>query len=676
MSFILSRLKLAFFALFFMLTSIGAIAQGKTTDTLETRIKNSLSQYYRSYPVETLYIHTNQNVYAVGQTIWYKMYASVYGKPSQLSKIAYVQLADNVGKVVAKNRIPLVDSRGNGNIDIDKTLPTGWYQLRGYTAWMLNFDKGGFFRQEIYIRNAADTARHAAGNVTYAKPRITFFPEGGDMIDGITCNVAFKATDGGGLPLSVDGDVLDNTTAIVAKLINIHDGMGTFRLEGRANRTYSVRVRFPDNTVRSFALPPVKAAGMSLEVGAQNGANIELKITCAGKPDQFKNTMLMAFQNNGKIATYPLVLARGINVFNIEKKNFLTGTLRLTLFDQAGIPQAERLLFIDNNDPLKLKLDADTLSYQPSGKAVFTLHATDGADKPLEGNFSVAVVDADAFENDEMPAHIKSSLLLTSELRGDIHDPNYYFSNNSDSLHQQLDLVMLTNGWRHFKWEKVFDKAPAKLPLPAESDLFMAGEIKNYHAADSLKIKLIIANSDSSKFVGYISPDTTGSFIMNDYHYQGAAKIYIEAVDAENKKQTVEVSFFRSLADTIKLQGDTIRNADVPDISNELLAAENGQVSPEGAILLKTVDVNTFEGYSITREFSSPDHSKPGSGLAPDARLTLYWNPNLNTDGNGQATFHFNNNDKTKRYRLIIQGTDAEGRLGYLSGSEFTELKN
>jgi hypothetical protein len=71
-----------------------------------------------------------------------------------------------------------------------------------------------------------------------------------------------------------------------------------------------------------------------------------------------------------------------------------------------------------------------------------------------------------------------------------------------------------------------------------------------------------------------------------------------------------------------------------------------------------------FSGFSVTREFSSPDYgNKPFDKSISDIRSTLYWNPHLMPDGQGKMTFHFYNSDKAKRFRIIFEGIDGNGRI-------------
>ena len=791
-------------------------AQTLPADSINSKIKAGLIDYYKKYPQEKIFIHTSQSVYTGGQTVWYALYATAYGKPSALSKIVYVQLLNSAGKLITQNKLPLKNGFSNGHIDLPDSIKTGWYQLKGFTSWMMNFGEDGYFHQNIYIQNTADAIQNTEQSTAVAKYHVEFYPEGGDIIDGQVCNVAFRAVDDSGSPVNIDGQVIDNDRQTVAPIVTTHDGMGLFRLDVTSDN-YTALINFPDKTVQKIALPPVKKEGIAILVNANSLTDIRLKIAYTGATEKYKNVLLVAFQNNGNVIAYPLDLKKGINQFDMKKSLFSTGILRLTIFDNNNIPLAERLVFIDNHDNLNLQLKADTLAPSPRAKQVFNLLLSGGTDKFTGGNLSVSVTDADAFEKDSAD-NICSSLLLSSELRGAINDPGWYFA-NADNM-QLLDLVMLTNGWRHFKWDEILNSPPVKLQYPVERSQFIAGRIENYQKPLAGKpqdvIKLIIINQDSSKYIGYVTPDSTGSFILKDYNHSGVSKLFMETTDTKNRVKKLQIKLLNTLNDSLKdipaisltineatgvpvtdyllskgvmekqsqfqtsgivlstvhIKSQKVNPTDkviaehvdplyksiteytldlvnnpAPDVSlieyiqgrfpglqviittsdtvkfvyrststitgnpqpyiylNEKLtefedveyinlhnvalirfmpppvgfAPYNG--GSVGALMIYTkkgadeiatmesrekFDQYTFNGYSITREFSSPDYSIKKSNTAPDARTTLYWNPHLSIDNTGNVQFHFYNSDNAKKFRVVIQGIDADGHPGYL----------
>jgi hypothetical protein len=96
-----------------------------------------------------------------------------------------------------------------------------------------------------------------------------------------------------------------------------------------------------------------------------------------------------------------------------------------------------------------------------------------------------------------------------------------------------------------------------------------------------------------------------------------------------------------------------------------ILIYTKGYGDDKGTGRRKAFDRYTFNGYSVIREFSSPDYSITKPKQAADYRTTLYWNHDV--DMNGNFKIHFYNSDKAKKYRVVIQGMAADGRVGYLS---------
>lgn len=809
----------------YILLSILANAFFANAQTMSPRLRamrqklaGALTEYYKRYPQEKVFLHTDQNVYLGGQTIWYKAYTMAYGKPSHLSGIMYLRLSDTSGKQIIQDKLPLKNSTAYGNITLPDSLPTGWYSLQAFTAWMLNFDQGGIYRQNIYIQNIRDTVSHVLVNTTAKAYHINFFPEGGDMVDGNICNVAFKAVDENGLPVKVEGEILDNSQKSVAKLITIHDGMGSFELEADAGKSYTAQVHFPDGSVQPVALPPVKKTGITLRINttAINGG-LEVRISCSNQSEQHKDVIVVAEQNNGTSVLYPLRLNRGINVVNLNANSFSTGVLRLTVFGDTGLPVAERVAFISNNDQLQLALSGDKLSFAPKSENEFILNIKDKDGQTVKANLSVAITDAGV--GTEPDDNICSWLLMSSELRGYIHQPAYYFKNNSDTLRRQLDLVMLTSGWRHFKWDTLLNNTPVKLNYFVENAQLIAGKIENYQDKDNLRIKLLITNSDSSKNVASIRPTSEGIFVLKDYDRRGTANISYEVVNKKNRRQAAKVTFFTPAVDTVHFAAETpgrfaetepvpkktyldslasaqrlmlitkgimlktvnikekqltptellIQNhvkrlttdnattfdfvnsptppsgamnggiigylqgriaglqitynpvsgwtfayhgqsslsdtqpafyideatvalADIIDVPLSEIAMVRFAPAPVwfaplnggfvGAILVYTKRFGdekysysngkgfgqyTFNSYSVTREFPSPDYSNAKQRSEPDYRTTLFWAHDLNTDDYGKVKIHFYNSDKAKKYRIIIQAVDADGRVGFLN---------
>src|SRR5580704_1087360 len=155
-------------------------------------IVSALETHYKKYPQEKVYVQTDKQIYVSGQTIWYKIYATAYGGPGTLSKIVHVQLIDPDGKVMVYCKLPLSKGNAYGDLLLPEDLRSNYYQIRCFTAWMLNFDESGVFHKTVYIKNLTDTF-HLQPEIISAQKKyiVQFFPEGGELIDKITSSVAF-----------------------------------------------------------------------------------------------------------------------------------------------------------------------------------------------------------------------------------------------------------------------------------------------------------------------------------------------------------------------------------------------------------------------------------------------------------------------------------------------------
>ncbi|HLY71353.1 MAG TPA: hypothetical protein VKR53_16580, partial [Puia sp.] len=520
---------------------------------IDAQITQALETQYKRYPQEKIYVQTDKEVYSTGQTIWYKIYATVYGTPATLSKIVHVQLIDSNGKIIIQNKLPLVNGNAHGDIQVPENLATSNYQLRCFTAWMLNFDEAGVFHKIIYVKNLSDTIRYQPEIKSVHKIyEVQFFPEGGDMIDNLTANVAFKATDQFGLPVEVHGEIKDDEQTLVDSFKTFHDGMGKFSFHPLARHSYYAVVHLPNHGEQNISMPTVKRSGISIRIIEQTMEGFTIKVVYhQTEPGQYHDIFLAAYQQSGKVASYALELSPGVNLFNISKKGFTTGILRLTFFDENKLPLAERIIFLHQKDELQLQLQKDTTSFAPKTKSSFTLQIG-GGDKNIDKtNLSVSVTDADRVIENSAAENIYSALLLSSELKGRINNPAYYFKSDADSINNALDLVMLTNGWRHFEWKQILSNQPVALKYPVEDSLFIAGRIIGYkmHEKKEHLFKLIIQQADSIRFIGFISPDTTGRFILREYNLRGVSTVFFQ--DQKEKNKNYHVRFYDDPMDTL-----------------------------------------------------------------------------------------------------------------------------
>ncbi|WP_432713436.1 carboxypeptidase-like regulatory domain-containing protein [Pedobacter sp.] len=311
---------------------------------------------------------------------------------------------------------------------------------------------------------------------------IQFFPEGGEIILGVPTQVAFKAINAKGLGVGVTGTVTDQDGNQITTLTAAHAGMGSFYLNTEANKTYNANITFKDGTKKTFALPKSVASGVSLQVTNTNADMINLKIVASDAYyQQYKDKGLYIVAQNGGVVYYAAQtgLQNQVIAAKIPKEKFPSGIVEITLFSAAGEPVSERLVFILHKDALHLTAKTDLPTYKPRQKVKMTVTAANATAK-LEGDFSISVTDEQKVPAEEdAETTIFSSLLLSSDLKGYIEKPNYYFNKTDDKKLADLDMLMLTQGYRRFAYKDILaDRYPKVSYLP-EQGMNITGTLRD-----------------------------------------------------------------------------------------------------------------------------------------------------------------------------------------------------
>src|SRR5882757_8534647 len=190
------------------------------------KLDSMMNVYANSYPQEKVHVHFDKNMYNPGETIWFKAYIFTGADPSPFSRNFYTELSGADGKILERKISPIMESTSAGSYDLPKTLKSRHLHFRAYTTWMTNFDTAFYYEKDIRIYDKkADSGITAVPR----QARIQFFPEGGDLIAGLESQVAFKANDQYGLPVTVKkGSIQDGKGKELTVFNSEHDGMGKF----------------------------------------------------------------------------------------------------------------------------------------------------------------------------------------------------------------------------------------------------------------------------------------------------------------------------------------------------------------------------------------------------------------------------------------------------------------
>jgi len=507
------------------------------------RIVQALEEFAGRYPQQKVYLHLDKDYYAAGETVWFKAYVTLQGLPDTQAANLYVELLDKNGALVQKKLFAISNAGAAGNIDLPETQKPGMYQIRAYTAWMLNFDHNFLFYRTIEVfdpRKSNPTPRDSATVTDFS---VQFFPEGGDLIKGQPNRVAFKAVDQNGYPIAVSGTVQNSKGEKIAEIATIHDGMGAFDLTPPAGAAYRAQVKAANGQEKTFDLPAVKTTGVGLKI-YNRGLRVFYQALIANPEDTAYDDLVIIGQMGQQLVyKAPLKVSEGRISGFVPTQYMPSGIMQLTLFSKRGEPLAERLAFVRKMDLLPLHIEETDLDKEGRTRNTLILKVPDS----LSTILSVSVTDADLVQQDPDQNNIVSNLLLTSDLKGYIHNPAWYFRDTTQATLQALDLVMMTNGWRRFSWQKILNNQFPSTPFEYEQGIMLKGTAFTNNGRYQLmngKVDFIIKQvTDSSTVIASAPTNAMGEFSIPNLSFQDTALIYYQGNDQQKRWKDVTVRF-------------------------------------------------------------------------------------------------------------------------------------
>jgi hypothetical protein len=480
-----------------------------------------LEAWRQANPIEKVYLHLDRKDYFAGQTSWFKGYFISDFKPSARNSTLFVELINRSGTVISQKVLPVFNGVTYGQIDIPDTLSTGTYRIRAYTPLMLNHEKDFLYNTPIRVYGKNNKSVNQANNAN----SLAFFPEGGTLLVGVENTIAFKATSGEGLPENIAASIVDNTGATITQIKSLHDGLGVFKLNPVNGKTYQAVWNG-----RSFPLPASSAKGIAVQFQSRKDV-INYSFASSGEPN-FTPSYIIGQMQHRVLFKQPVdTNAAG----SINTSELHSGILQITFFNKEGMPLAERLVFVDNKEYIvNAVLNPKQVNTKARGKNLYSIDFKE----PVNGNFSVSVTDDDYNEPGPRKENIISSLLLTSDIPGYVHNPAFYFSNATQAK-EALDLVMLTNGWRRFNWKEIINNKPPAAAYTDPGYISLSGQVnvrgskKNFADRELL---VWVATSDSGRALELVKTDAEGRFKMDSVVFFDKAKILFSDVMGNKSK--------------------------------------------------------------------------------------------------------------------------------------------
>lgn len=469
----------------------------------------------------TTYTYSNQNKQQQVNAVI--KYTDLNGTPYINSPVNY-QVQVNA-QTAAKGKGQTDES---GNLHVSFISPAGTENASGRIITNLKLDKRTV-QKSVLIKAVS------------ANVDVQFFPEGGSLVYGNNARIAFKAVGADGLGTDVKGVVTDNDNKQVATFNSSHLGMGVFDFDPQSGKTYKAQITYADGSVNTVDLPTATNSGYSLSIDNAGDDKISIKINPGSDVETSTSQIgiLGLIAQSGGIVYYAGKSKPGSKSFTtvLPKSRFPTGIVQFTLFSATGEPLNERLVFIQNHDQLKLDVGTEKQSYATREKVKISLNAKNKDDQPVTGSFSVSVTNEAKMQVDEASeSSIFSNLLLTSDLKGYIEQPGYYFAADDAKTKADLDVLMLTQGYHRFEWKQVMNDGLTPIPYAAEKTLQISGHLKTLGGKPVANGKVTLFTSQGGLFMLDTVTDNEGRFVFNKLIFRDSVRFLVQGRNAKNRK--------------------------------------------------------------------------------------------------------------------------------------------
>ncbi len=517
------------------------------TNTIKAQSLDSMmAVYHDDYQPEKIHIQFDRSSYQLGETIWFKAYLMAGQDRSDFSRNFYADWYDDGGNLVTHTVNPVFESSARGQFDIPAKYKGKMLHLRAYTQWMLNFDSSFLFTKDIPLIQPAVAAKASANTIPATV--LHFFPEGGNLISKINSTVGFMATDVFGIPVSIRGAIFNAKNELIDSIASTHDGMGKFALEPAAGDQYSCIWKDEFGNTHTTALPSVKTSGIAIECKPVGHKVMFVLKRTDDAANNFKQLHAVASINQKLIYNASINLTAKKNAAGqFATDSIGTGVVQLTIFDADWIPVSERVIFVNNNDyRFDPALSIVNKRIGKRAKNEFELLVPDS----IAANLSISVTDASL--SVDTSTNIFSNFLLSGDIKGFIKNPAYYLANGDVETTQNIDLVMLTHGWRKINWEAIRQNKTPKFVFSMDSDyLQIKGNVyegghKSAVLNNNLKLSLTMQAKDSSKQYFLVDVDKNGGFRQRGLIFFDTSSVFYQLND-KRLNDVVSVNFARTL---------------------------------------------------------------------------------------------------------------------------------
>ena len=615
------------------------------------RYAGNIHQFNSIYPQEKVFLQFDNTSYYPGETIWFKAFvvnASTLQRSK--SKVLYVDLLSPEGVLLMQQKLLIVAGQADGSFPLNDAstaqardlrggamaYPSGFYEVRAYTNYMQNFDNDAIFSRVLAVFDKPKQEGHYydekpeitykfTANIQPVRPETPkqkkvnayFYPEGGHIIIGQPCRVAFKVTGDNGMGIDATGSLDDISFSTQ------HDGMGYFVFTPQSKRN-SVKITV-DGHNHSYSLPDAEQSGCTVQSVSQHD---KASFTIYSSSDFISQELGMTLTCRGELVDFAKVTIGG----NVTEQTFdlssaPEGVVRFTLFNKAGDILASRSFYHERADAVipSINVTSGKTAYAPFEKITLNFNLTDGKGSPFRDRFCLSVRDTRSpvsiFEDD-----LRTNLLLSSDLRGFIERPEYYFNTTNQNRLSDLDLLCMVQGWERYDWQTMSGVKSFEESFRLEDKgLTLNGWVLKSTGRQPLSrievnASLVPEDKTLTESYRYITGDNGYFGFDIGVLFYDKARLSIKASprDRKMRKEAITIMFDRAKTPMVRpyLPGETMyitktirstakqNNTAQSNDEFELINVDKGIILPDVEINedRKYVDYYTFQAYDVLKD--------------------------------------------------------------------------
>ena len=384
---------------------------------------------------------------------------------------------------------------------------------------MRNMEPSVIFQKNFKIRNLQNK-KTLISNVIDGKMAVNFYPEGGQYLWDKPTRMGIKISNHSGV--SIKGKLLDSKDKVISEFSTDIFGIGSFMVKNEKKNPLKIAI-----LATEYVLPKPQDVGFSMEVNNLGEDSVRINILSSYKKGNEAIRVLM--QSKGVVfEDIAMNLNQNALSLSIPKHDLPRGVYQITVFNESLLPQCERLIFVHTEESAGITVSVD--------KDKKVLNLTNGL---ASGEFSMSIADASQVNNTNNAESIEAYLLLSSELRGKVENPNYYFSEKTKEKMESLDNLMLTQGWRRYQWKEILENSLKTAKKYNQTEpLIVRGEVYSDDKTPILltNVSVIILPMDSLQKPIFTDTDKNGKFVLENLDFTDSLKCVVKIMNLKGKE--------------------------------------------------------------------------------------------------------------------------------------------